>query len=65
MEGIASIEAEAYKKLETLGGPAFRSVRTVGGGGAVNEAWTPDNSEAAFGAARLARLPFLNNGNLT
>jgi len=77
LEGIASIEAEAYKKLEALGAPAPRSVRTVGGG-AANEAWTairqarlgvevtvPETTEAAFGAARLARKPFVDKGTLT
>lgn len=67
-EGIADIEALAYKKLEGLGAPALRSVRTVGGG-AKNTAWNdirkqclgvelkqPLHSEAAFGAARLAQF---------
>lgn len=74
LEGIASIEAMAYDKLKDLGGPSLRSVRTVGGG-AANQAWTairkarlgvevtvPETTEAAFGASRLARMPFLNNG---
>ncbi len=75
LEGIASIEALAYKKLQTLGAPVLRSVRTVGGG-AANHAWTairgaklgvavsvPDRTEAAFGAARLARMPYAEKGN--
>lgn len=74
LEGIAAIEVQAYEKLERLGAPALNSVRTVGGG-AANQAWTairqarlgveiipPDNTEAAFGTARLARMPFLNKG---
>ncbi len=67
LEGIAAIEAMAYRKLEALGGPRLRRVLTVGGG-AVNPAWTAirkamlgvevepaETSEAAFGAAHLAR----------
>jgi sugar (pentulose or hexulose) kinase len=67
LEGIAGIEELAYQSLRRLGAPRLRSVRTVGGG-AANTAWTairrarlgvpmlePDNTEAAFGAARLAR----------
>lgn len=74
LEGIASIEAKAYKKLETLGAPRLRSVRTVGGG-AANEAWNairrrrlgvevtvPKTTEAAFGTARLARMAFVDKG---
>lgn len=67
LEGIAGIEALAYDRLRALGGPKLRSVRTVGGG-AANAAWTAirawrlgvsmvdaENTEAAFGAARLAK----------
>ncbi|MEM7043524.1 MAG: FGGY-family carbohydrate kinase [Pseudomonadota bacterium] len=67
LEGIAGIELLAYECLRKLGAPRLRSVRTVGGG-AANPAWTairratlgvdmiePDSTEAAFGAARLAR----------
>ncbi len=67
LEGIAGIEALAYQCLQRLGAPSLRSVRTVGGG-AANPAWTSirnarlgvpmleaDNTEAAFGAARLAK----------
>ena len=77
LEGIASIEARAYKRLETLGAPPLRSVRTVGGG-AANSAWTairrerlgvevtvPEMREAAFGTARLARMPFVDKGTST
>lgn len=71
-EGIAGIEALAYEKLQALGGPPLCSVRSVGGG-AANPAWTAirqrrlgvvmqgaDNTEAAFGAARLARKGYRN-----
>ncbi len=67
LEGMADIEALGYRKLKDLGGPALRSVRTVGGG-AENTAWTalrqraltvpmpaPHHAEAAYGAAVLAR----------
>ena len=67
LEGIAAIEARAYRTLESLGAPTLRSVRTVGKG-AGNEAWTairarclgvplvaPASQEAAYGAALLAR----------
>ncbi|MEM8950878.1 MAG: FGGY-family carbohydrate kinase [Pseudomonadota bacterium] len=72
LEGIAAIEALAYEKLRNLGAPPLGRLRTVGGG-AANPAWTAirknrlgvpmqdaDNSEAAFGAARLARKGYLN-----
>lgn len=67
LEGIAEVEARAYALIRELGGPALRSVRTVGGG-AANEGWTriragllrvpmlPAASlEAAYGTALLAR----------
>ena len=67
LEGIARIEAQAYERLCTLGGPPLKRVLTVGGG-AANPAWTTirrrtlgvdvlaaETSDAAFGAARLAR----------
>jgi sugar (pentulose or hexulose) kinase len=67
LEGIAAIEALAFQSLQRLGAPPLRSLRTVGGG-AGNAPWTAirkarlgvpmleaDNTEAAFGAARLAR----------
>ncbi len=76
LEGIASIEARAYKELRALGAGPLRSVRTVGGG-AANKAWieirrarlgvevtVPDTTEAAFGAARLARKPFFDKGSV-
>ncbi|MCB1884082.1 MAG: FGGY-family carbohydrate kinase [Geminicoccaceae bacterium] len=68
LEGIAGVEADAYRRLEDLGAPTLRSVRTVGGG-AGNPAWTriregllgvpmkePVHLEAAYGAALLARI---------
>ena len=48
-EGMASIEAEGYKKLEALGAPKVRSIRTVGGG-ASNPVWTSIRQQAT-GAA--------------
>jgi sugar (pentulose or hexulose) kinase len=66
LEGIAQVEAGAYDRLRQLGGPALRSVRTVGGG-AANPAWTairarllgvpmlqPASLEPAYGTALLA-----------
>jgi hypothetical protein len=65
-EGIAAIEHLAYQRLAALGGPALRSVRSVGGG-AGNPAWSTirqsrlnvpfgsvKSEEAAAGSARLA-----------
>lgn len=65
-EGIAGIEALAYRRLAELGAPALTSVRTVGGG-AANPVWTrirarrlgvampaPRSDEAAYGTALLA-----------
>ncbi len=65
-EGIAEVETLAYQRLVSLGSPALRSVRTVGGG-AKNAAWTAIRNrlmpvpflpviseEAAAGTARLA-----------
>ncbi|MGF1610250.1 MAG: FGGY-family carbohydrate kinase, partial [Kiloniellales bacterium] len=70
LEGIARIEKEAYDRLAALGATPVRRVSTVGGG-AGNAAWTRIRArvlrlpvttapvtEAAFGAARLARLGF-------
>jgi sugar (pentulose or hexulose) kinase len=39
LEGVAEVEALAYRKLAELGAPALRSIRTVGGG-AANAGWT-------------------------
>lgn len=67
LEGIAGIEALAYRRLAELGAPAVRSVRSVGGG-AANVVWTRIrerrlgvpmasalSTEAAYGTALLAR----------
>ena len=67
LEGIAEVEEQAYRLLAELGGPALRSVRTMGGG-ATNPAWTairarllgvpllpPAHLDAAYGTALLAR----------
>ena len=66
LEGIADVEARAYRLLAELGAPPLRSVRTVGSG-ARNNAWTalrerrlnvplpePLSCEAAYGTALLA-----------
>lgn len=65
--GMTCIEALGYQRLRELGGPALRSIRTVGGG-ANNDVWTAirkqhistsfqnsKSTEAAVGAALLAR----------
>lgn len=67
-EGIAGVEALAYQRLVSLGSPALRSIRTVGGG-AKNAVWTAirnrrmpvpflavASEEAAAGTARLALI---------
>jgi len=67
LEGIAHIEAKAYRLLADLGAPYPVSVRTTGGG-AQNAAWTTlrknllktdiqtaQHTEAAFGVALLAK----------
>ena len=66
LEGIAAIEATAYRKLAELGASSLTSIRNAGGG-AANPAWTrirlralgvPARSSlsehAAVGTARLA-----------
>lgn len=66
LEGIAGIEALGYGRLAELGGPALKSLRSVGGG-AANPIWTEIrqrrlgvpflpalSEEAAAGTARLA-----------
>ena len=66
LEGIARIEALAYRRLAELGGPPLMQVRTVGGG-ARNATWTalrarvlgvamapPASEDAAVGTAGLA-----------
>ncbi|HIO14481.1 MAG TPA: carbohydrate kinase, partial [Chromatiales bacterium] len=67
LEGMAQIEAEAYRLLETLCGIKVTSI-TTSGGGSVNAAWQAIRqqiigrpvcrapiSDAAYGAALLAR----------
>jgi sugar (pentulose or hexulose) kinase len=71
LESIARIEAEGYRRLQSLGAPYPKTLYTVGGG-AKNAAWTeirqnrlgiqihtPPHTQAAYGAARLARRGFL------
>jgi 7-cyano-7-deazaguanine reductase len=66
LEGIAKIEADGYRLLHKLGGPAVREIRTTGGGSR-NPAWqrirehtlgvrlkSPVSEMAAYGAALLA-----------
>jgi sugar (pentulose or hexulose) kinase len=66
LEGIATIEAQAYHRIAELGARPLTSVRSVGGG-AANTAWTAIRQralgvpmpataqvEAACGAAVLA-----------
>jgi sugar (pentulose or hexulose) kinase len=66
LEGIAGVEALAYRRLAELGASPLETLRTVGGG-AANEPWTriresrlkvkslpPRSEHAAVGAARLA-----------
>ena len=50
LEGVAEVEALAYRKLAELGAPILRSVRTVGGG-AGNAGWTEIRR-------RLLKAPF-------
>lgn len=70
LEGIARIEHDAYARLASLGATPVKQVTSVGGG-AANQVWTAirkrvlgvpvttaANPEAAFGAARLARLGY-------
>ncbi len=71
LEGIARIETRGYRLLQELGAPYPTSVRSVGGG-AANPVWCrlrerllgvpliqPAHSEAAYGAALLARAGVL------
>jgi D-ribulokinase len=66
LEGVANVEALAFRRLAELGAPPLRSLRSVGGG-AANPVWTrlrarrltvpmpaPLSDEAAFGTALLA-----------
>ena len=70
LEGIANIEYEGYKLLQSLGAPWPTSVVTTGGG-ANNKAWTKiraqklgisvtqaEHQQAAYGAALLALKGF-------
>jgi sugar (pentulose or hexulose) kinase len=67
LEGIAEVEALGYRRLEELGAPPLKSMRSVGGG-ARNLAWRQIRAaklkvpmlkavadEAAYGAAVLAK----------
>jgi xylulokinase len=71
LEGIARIEAQGYRLLQTLGAP-FPSLIRTSGGGANNRAWTQirertlkapvttaKETEAAYGSALLARQALL------
>lgn len=66
LEGIASVEALAYRRLAELGAPALKRVISIGGG-AKNLAWSKirerilgvpvlpaEQTEASYGAALLA-----------
>jgi hypothetical protein len=70
LEGMAEIEASAYRKLAALGAPAVTHIETLGGG-AQNRAWQhireqatgvpitlARQQEAAYGSALLARAGF-------
>jgi D-ribulokinase len=72
MEGIARVEALAYRRLAELGAPALTALRTVGGG-AGNAAWArirarhlgvplapAVSTDAAYGTALLARKGYLS-----
>jgi len=72
LEGIAQIEYNGYRRLQALGAPYPKTVRSVGGG-AHNAAWTRirarllqttmldvQHSEAAYGSALLARQGYKN-----
>ncbi len=67
LNGIAKIEQQAYQCLEQAGATPLNAIRTVGGG-AMNSVWqairqrhlsvpfiTPQQTEAAYGAALLAK----------
>jgi len=66
LEGVAAVEAMAYRRLGELGAPALRRVISIGGG-AKNAAWSEirhrllgvpvtvaEQTEASYGAALLA-----------
>jgi hypothetical protein len=66
LEGVAAVEALAYRRLGELGAPPLRRVISIGGG-AKNAAWSAirqrllgvpvtiaEQTEASYGAALLA-----------
>ncbi len=68
LEGITSIEKQAYEKLEQLGAPKVKSIKTTGGG-SNNRKWMQfreksigvsiiqaQYQEAAYGSALIAKL---------
>jgi D-ribulokinase len=70
LDSMARIEQQSYQCLQQAGATPLTSIRTVGGG-AVNQVWqtirqhynpvpfiTPEHTEAAYGAARLAQGTF-------
>lgn len=75
LEGIASIEAEGYKKLASLGAIPVKRIFTAGGG-SKNPAWTKIrqqilgvpvtsaiHSEASYGSALLAKKGHFKSSN--
>lgn len=73
LEGMANIEAEAYRLLEKLGAPRVEQVLSIGGG-AANEPWrlirqqrlgvpvvASRQRQAAYGAALIARRGFCSS----
>lgn len=75
LEGIASIEADGYKKLQALGAPAAQRIFTTGGGNK-NPAWKiirerltgikvldAIHHEASYGSALLARQGWQNKNS--
>lgn len=73
LEGIAGIEAEAYKKLQALGAATPKKIFTAGGG-SKNAAWgkiraqktglpviSAKNAEACYGSALLAKQGYQNH----
>jgi sugar (pentulose or hexulose) kinase len=72
LSGMSAVESLAYNRLEELGAPTLKSLRTVGGG-SQNTAWTAlrqrqlsvpthdvVSDQAAAGAARLAWKGLMN-----
>lgn len=75
LEGIANIEKQGYQKLNDLGAPQLKSIRSVGGG-ATNRGWTvirknklrvemiePKYIDAAYGSALLAKTAYIRNSH--